>query len=249
MSRRFGINPALLSCLLFILPTTAKGTFSIVAYDPETGDLGVAVQSKFFGVGSVVPWAESGIGAVATQARANVRFGPLGLKLMREGVAPDEIRKLLADGDPGRDERQFLLIDAKGRTGAHTGKKCLDWAGHREGRNYAVAGNILAGEAVATSMTEAFEKARGNGNGELAEWLIVALKAGQAAGGDKRGRQSAALLVLRKNGGYAGSSDRYVDLRVEDHEKPIAELDRLLQKHRGFYGSPIRVRKADPSEN
>jgi len=249
VSRLLGINPALLSCLLFILPSTGKGTFSIVAYDPETGDLGVAVQSKFFGVGSVVPWAESDIGAVATQARANVRFGPLGLKLMREGVVPDEIRKLLADEDPGRDERQFLLIDAKGRTAAHTGKKCLGWAGHREGKNYAVAGNILAGEAVATSMTEAFEKARSNGNGELAEWLVIALKAGQAAGGDKRGRQSAALLVLRKNGGYAGSSDRYVDLRVEDHEKPIAELDRLLQKHRGFYGSPIRVRKADPSEN
>jgi len=249
VSRRLGINPALLSCLLLILLTTAKGTFSIVAYDLETGDLGVAVQSKFFGVGSVVPWAESGIGAVATQARANVRYGPLGLKLMREGFAPDEIRKLLADGDPGRDERQFLLIDAKGRTAVHTGKKCLDWAGHREGKNYVVAGNILAGEAVVTSMTEAFEKARGNGNGELAEWLVSALKAGQAAGGDKRGRQSAAILVLRKNGGYAGSSDRYVDLRVEDHETPIVELDRLLQKHRGFYGSPIRARKADPSGN
>jgi uncharacterized Ntn-hydrolase superfamily protein len=249
VNRRVGINPALVTCLLFILLTTAKGTFSIVAYDPETGDLGVAVQSKFFGVGSVVPWAESGIGAVATQARANVRFGPLGLKLMREGGAPEEIRKLLAEGDPGRDERQFLLIDAKGRTAAHTGKKCMEWAGHREGKNYAVAGNILAGEAVATAMAEAFEKARCNGEGELAEWLISALKAGQAAGGDKRGRQSAALLVLRKNGGYAGSSDRYVDLRVEDHETPIKALGRLLEKHRKFYGAPIRVRKANSPDN
>lgn len=249
MTRKFGVNPALLACLLCILQTTAKGTFSIVAYDPGTGDLGVAVQSKFFGVGSVVPWAESGIGAVATQARANVRFGPLGIKLMSEGLAPDKIRKVLIDGDSGRDMRQFLIIDAKGRTSAHTGKKCLDWAGHREGKNFAVAGNILAGEAVATSMKEAFEKARENGKGELAEWLVTALKAGQTAGGDKRGRQSSALLVLRKNGGYAGSSDRYVDLRVEDHENPIVELERLLQKHRRFYGPPIRMREAGPQGN
>lgn len=221
--------------VLFALAPTVRATFSIVAFDPKTGDLGVAVQSKVLGVGSIVPWAEAGVGAVATQALANVRFGAEGLKLMRAGNAPVEIRNRLTKADSERDLRQFLLIDAKGNTATHTGDRCLDWAGHREGKHYAVAGNILAGEAVVNAMADAFEKARSQGDGELAEWLLVALVAGQDAGGDKRGQQSAALLVMRKNGGYGGSSDRHVDLRVEDHETPIEELARVLKKHRKFF--------------
>ena len=170
--------------VLFALAPTVRATFSIVAFDPKTGDLGVAVQSKVLGVGSIVPWAEAGVGAVATQALANVHFGTEGLKLMRAGNPPAEIRKELAEADPERDLRQFLLIDAKGSTAAHTGDRCLDWAGHREGKHYAVAGNILAGEAVVNAMADAFEKARDQGEGELAEWLLAALAAGQDAGGD-----------------------------------------------------------------
>ncbi len=224
----------IIAAFLAIRPQ-AQATFSIVAMDPKSGDLGVAVQSRFFGVGSVVPWASAGVGAVATQARANVRFGPLGLQLMQEGIPPNKIRKILSGLDSGHNHRQFLLVDAKGQTAAYTGKNCLDWAGHREGKHYALGGNILAGEKVAEAMAEAFEKARESGGGELAEWLVAALSAGQAAGGDRRGQQSAALLVVRKDGGYGGSSDRYVDLRVEDHESPIEELSRLLKKHRTFY--------------
>ena len=218
-----------------LVVSAVQGTFSIVAYDPETGDVGVAVQSRVLGVGSIVPWAEAGTGAVATQALANVRFGPDGLRGLRGGSSPEQVREGFVESDPGRERRQFLIVDAKGRTAVFTGSDCLGWAGHREGRHYAVAGNILAGESVVMAMAEAFEKARGSGVGELAEWLVVALRAGQAAGGDKRGQQSAALLVMRKGGGYGGSSDRHVDLRVEDHAAPIEELARLLGKHRAFF--------------
>lgn len=211
-------------------------TFSIVAYDPKTGDLGVAVESKYFGVGSVVPWAKAGVGAVATQSRAKVSFGPDGLVAMAAGkAAPDVLKDLLA-ADEYREVRQVGMIDAQGRAAAHTGKECLVWAGHRVGENFTVQGNLLAGEEVVADMAAAFERARKSGEGELGEWLMAALEAGQAAGGDRRGQQSAALLVVRANGGPGGDNDRYIDLRVEDHREPIVELRRLLKMHRLFYG-------------
>lgn len=213
-------------------------TFSIVAFDPATGDLGVAVQSKYFGVGSVVPWAKAGVGAVATQARVKVGFGPEGLRLMEEGKSPQEVLVILLAPDLRRAQRQLGIVDARGRPAAHTGAECFDWAGHRTGEHYTVEGNLLAGEDVVNAMAAAFEKARASGEGELAEWLVAALEAGQRAGGDKRGQQSAALLVVRANGGPGGDNDRYIDLRVEDHATPISELARLLALHRKFYGRP-----------
>jgi uncharacterized Ntn-hydrolase superfamily protein len=210
-------------------------TFSIVACDPATGELGVAVQSKYFGVGSVVPWAEAGVGAVATQSYAKMGYGPDGLKLMREGKSPREALDALLAADPQRALRQIGFVDAQGRTAAHTGAECNGWAGHREGKNFTVEGNLLAGEAVVTGMADAFEKARAEGKGELADWLMAALRAAQEAGGDKRGQQSAALLIVRAKAGPGGDNDRFIDLRVEDHEKPIEELGRLLDLHKRFY--------------
>lgn len=199
-------------------------TFSIVGFDPETGDLGVAVQSRFFGVGAVVPWARADVGAVATQAFANTTYGPDGLALLDDGVAAPIALKQLTAADKRRDRRQAGMVDARGRVAAFTGAKCFDWAGHRVGEGYCCQGNILAGKAVVDAMAATFEKTKG----ALAERLVAALAAGQAAGGDKRGRQSAALLVVRRGGGYARYDDRYIDLHVEDHPKPIEELTRLL---------------------
>jgi uncharacterized Ntn-hydrolase superfamily protein len=210
-------------------------TFSIVAFDPATGDLGVAVQSKYFGVGSVVPWARAGVGAVATQARVKVGFGPEGLRLMEAGKPAQEALEVLLAADPQRAVRQLAIVDARGRPAAYTGAECFAWAGHRTGEHFAVQGNLLAGEDVVKAMAAAFEKARSSGEGELADWLLAALEAGQAAGGDKRGQQSAALLVVRANGGPGGDNDRYLDLRVEDHPTPIVELTRLRALHREFY--------------
>jgi uncharacterized Ntn-hydrolase superfamily protein len=199
-------------------------TFSIVAYDKRSGDLGVAVQSRFLGVGSVVPWAKAGVGAVATQAWANVLYGPDGLAMLEGGKDAAATVAALTEADPGRDKRQLGIVDAKGRAAAYTGTACLDWAGHRVGEGFCAQGNILAGEKVVDAMAEAFVAAKG----ELADRLVEALAAGQRAGGDKRGMQSAALLVVRKDGGYGGNNDRYIDLRVEDGKEPIAELKRLL---------------------
>ncbi len=215
-------------------------TFSIVAFDPATGELGVAVESKYFGVGSVVPWAKAGVGAVATQARAKVSFGPEGLNLMESGKSPREALDVLLAADANSGERQVGMIDAQGRTAAHTGTQCIDFAGHREGKNYTVQGNLLAGEGVLTAMAEAFEAAQKKEGTELADWLLAALQAGQAAGGDKRGQQSAALLVVQANGGPGGDNDRYMDLRVEDNPAPIDELARLRAMHARFYG-PVRL--------
>jgi uncharacterized Ntn-hydrolase superfamily protein len=206
-------------------------TFSIVAFDPATGDLGVAVQSKFFGVGSVVPFARAGVGAVATQAFANTTYGPEGLDMLAKGISPGEVVATLTGKDEGRDWRQVGIVDGQGRATAFTGEKAMTWAGHRVGEHYAVQGNILAGEEVVKAMAEAFE----NSAEPLPERLVAALAAGQAAGGDRRGMQSAALLVVREGGGYAGFNDRWVDLRVEDSGKPIEELARLLGLHRKFY--------------
>lgn len=210
-------------------------TFSIVAHDPATGDLGVAVQSKYFGVGSVVPWARAGVGAIATQSRARISFGPNGLALLEAGKRAPEVLAELLSKDHGREMRQVGIIDASGNAVAHTGKECFDWAGHHTGEHYSVQGNLLTGPEVVAEMASAFERARGSGKGELAEWLMASLQAGQAAGGDRRGQQSAALLVVRAKGGPGRDNDRYIDLRVEDNAEPIVELTRLLGMHRRFY--------------
>ncbi len=215
------------------LPVVA--TFSVVGFDPATDDLGVAVQSKFFGVGSVVPWAKAKVGAIATQSYANTSYGPDGLALLESGKNAKETLQQLTEADSGRDQRQAGVVDAQGRAASFTGAKCNAWAGHIEGTNFCVQGNILTDEGVVKAMASAFEKARGVTNSELADWLMAALDAGQQAGGDKRGKQSAALLVVREKGGYAGQNDRYVDLRVEDHPEPIQELNRLLELHKKFY--------------
>jgi uncharacterized Ntn-hydrolase superfamily protein len=224
--------------LLFLSRAAAEplvNTFSIVAYDPKTGDLGVAVQSKYFGVGSVVPWAKAGVGAVATQALAKVGYGPEGLGLMENGGEATAALESLRTKDSKQALRQVAMIDAKGRVAVHTGDECIPWAGHKTGEYFSVQGNLLAGEEVVAAMAAAFEKARASGEGELAEWMMAALQAGQSAGGDRRGQQSAALQVVRAHAGPGGDNDRYIDLRVEDHAAPIEELARLLRMHREFY--------------
>ena len=211
-----------------VLPPVA--TFSIVGYDAETGALGIAVQSKFFAVGAVVPWAEAGVGAIATQSWANTTYGPKGLKLLKSGLSAEQtLERLIAD-DEGRATRQVGIVDAKGNVAHYTGDECNEWAGAVSGKHYTAQGNILAGEDVVKAMGKAFEATEG----ELADKLMAALFAGQEAGGDTRGQQSAALLVVREQGGYGGFNDRYIDLRVDDAEKPIEELQRLLEIHKKF---------------
>ncbi len=203
------------------------GTFSIVARDPETGELGVAVQSRAFSVGGGVPWAEAGVGAIATQSRTNESFGPRGLAMMRSGIgAPDALSMLLAHDD-APEERQVGIIDAAGRVAAHTGEGCGAWAGDSMAVDVSVQGNILAGSDVVRDMLVAFQSTEG----DLAERLLAALEAGQGAGGDRRGQQSAALLVVRESDTYPEYRTRYVDLRVEDHPTPIAELRRVFRIH------------------
>jgi len=209
-------------------------TFSIVAYDPATKELGIAVQSKFFGVGSVVPWARAGVGAVATQAFANVAYGPEGLRLMAAGRSATDALGELTDADPRQDRRQVGIVDAKGRAAAFTGEACIVWAGHKVGEHYCVQGNILANATVVEEMAKAFEAARKDG-GRLADWLLAGLQAGQKAGGDRRGMQSAAMLVVREGAGYGGGNDRFIDLRVDDHKQPIEELGRLLEMHKKVF--------------
>jgi len=198
-------------------------TFSIVAYDSATGDLGVAVQSRFFAVGSVVPWARANVGAVATQAFCNTTFGPKGLDLLAAGKSPQEVLDALLKDDPGAAQRQVGVVAAGGDAATYTGSECMNWAGGRRGRNYVCQGNILAGAAVVEAMGKAFETT----TGMLGDRLLAALDAGQAEGGDSRGMQSAALLIVRENGGYAGFNDRYCDLRVDDAVNPFVELRRL----------------------
>jgi uncharacterized Ntn-hydrolase superfamily protein len=214
--------------------TQVIATFSIAARDPANGDLGVAVQSKFLAVGAVVPWVRAGAGAIATQAAANVAYGPDGLALLEGGRSAPEVVRHLVAADPLRDHRQVGIVDRDGQAAAHTGSACLTWAGHVVGDGYCCQGNILAGAAVVAEMARAFEA----GAGELAERLVAALAGGQAAGGDRRGRQSAALYVARAGGSYGGVLDRYVDLRVDDHPHPIAEIERLLRLHRFYLTRP-----------
>jgi uncharacterized Ntn-hydrolase superfamily protein len=208
-------------------------TYSIVACDLEAGQWGVAVQSKFLAVGSVVPSAEPGVGAVATQAWANPRYGPQGLELLREGKSAEETIAALTSSDENRDERQVGVVDGQGRGATFTGAACHEWAGGRTGPSYAAQGNILVSEATVDALATTFER---NAHLELPERLIECLAAAQAAGGDRRGQQSAALLVVERNAGYGNLSDIAVDLRVDDHDRPIVELRRLYALHRELFG-------------
>jgi uncharacterized Ntn-hydrolase superfamily protein len=209
-------------------PARCVHTFSIVAIDSKNGDLGVAVASKFLAVGVCTAFAQAKVGAVVTQAWANTTYGPRGLTLLENGASAEDALTVLTKADEGREHRQLAIVDAKGRVAGFTGGKCYGFAGHRTGKTYSVQGNLLVGKAVIDAMAEAFEKAEG----ELAERMMAALAAAEAAGGDKRGKQSAALLVVRDKGGYSGFNDRYIDLRVDDHAKPVEELARLLKLHR-----------------
>jgi uncharacterized Ntn-hydrolase superfamily protein len=223
-------------CLLAIAAPLSAGslshepppvaTFSIVAIDPANGDLGIAVASRYFSVGSVVPWAMAGVGAVATQANVNVGYGPQAIDLLRQGLTAQQVlAKLLADDPfPGKDGRQVAIVDAKGNIAAYTGPKASAWAGDRQGKTWSAQGNILVGPQVTEAMGRAFESTQG----ELAEKLYAALKAGDDAGGDSRGHQSASMLVVRKQGGRNLNNDRYVYINVDDHPQPLAELRRLL---------------------
>ncbi len=244
--RMLSLTGLLSAVLLAALCATASArndpsTFSIVAYDSVTQELGVAVQSKYFSVGLVVPWAEAGVGAVATQASVNPSFGPQALAMLRSGMSADHVLRALAANDSaGWQSRQVAVVDARGRAANWTGPKCMDWAGGETGPGFAVQGNILAGPAVASGMARGFLESKG----ELAERLIASLEAGQAAGGDKRGMQSAALIVVRP-GGRPEHAHRYVDLRVEDHPNAIKEIRRVWQIHEGFHGAAAHLEYAE----
>jgi uncharacterized Ntn-hydrolase superfamily protein len=216
-------------------------TFSIVARDPHTGELGIGVQSKFLAVGSVVPWAKADVGAIATQAWANVSFGPEALALLEQGHGAQEALDRLIESDEGRDHRQVGIVDHHGRAAAYTGVKCMDWAGHHVGKGFTCQGNILMGEETIAAMADGYEESARLPH--LADRLLAALAAAQRAGGDSRGKQSASLYVVRTNGGYAGGNDRLVDLRVDDHPEPIAELGRLLDLHRQVWLGPTPPEK------
>jgi len=211
-------------------------TYSIAACDLERGQWGVATQSKFLAVGSIVPWAEPGAGAIATQAYANPRYGPDGLALLRQGLSAEEVVRRLTEADDGRDERQLGVVDAAGQGATYTGSGCLDWAGGRAGAGFAAQGNILVSSETVGALAGSFEGSEGS----LAGRLLEALAAAQAAGGDKRGQQSAAVLVVERDGGYAGLTDTLVDLRVDDHEAPIEELRRLYVLHQQLFGKTPR---------
>jgi len=222
-------------------------TYSIVAYDSVTGDLGIAVQSKFPNVGGIVPWAKAGIGAVATQSLSNTDYGEKGLELLAQGATAPEAMRIVMRADPRPSQRQVGMVDARGNAASWTGDSTFDWAGGRTGgradgqtggkgqlitgRNYAAQANIMVSDATVRNMAETFERTRGS----LADRLLAALVAGQAGGGDKRGMQSAALLVVRTGAGYLGLNDRYIDIRVYDAPDPIKELQRLYELHKLYF--------------
>lgn len=209
-------------------------TFSIVAYDPVAQEWGVATQSKFLAVGAVVPWAQANAGAIATQSYANTTFGPKGLRLMAKGLTAQETLERLLAADKGREQRQVGMVDRQGRAATFTGSGCHVWAGGLTGQHFAVQGNILARAKVVEAIAARFETAKG----ELADRLAAALLAGQRAGGDRRGQQSAAVIVVRERGGYAGFNDRYLDLRVDDDPHPIERLQEILELHHLYFGKP-----------
>ena len=222
--------------LVVVAPISAEdasrpvSTYSIVARDSSTGELGVAVQSHWFSVGSVVPWAEAGAGAVATQSFVETSYGPLGLAAMRQGEEPQAALKRLLEADPHPELRQVAFVDATGRVAAHTGGSCIPGAGHVTGDGYSVQANLMLTDDVPQAMARAFEAAEG----PLAERMLAALEAAQAAGGDIRGKQSAAILVVRAKATERPWTDRLIDLRVEDHDHPLAELGRVLRLHRAY---------------
>ncbi len=209
-------------------------TFSIVAYDANEQAWGVAVASKFPAVGAVVPWAAAGTGAVATQALCKMSYGPDGLAMMAQGKSAQETLTSLLGQDPGEADRQAGMVDAQGGAAAHTGARCYAWAGHKIGEGFTCQGNILTGPETLDAMADTFTST----SGELADRLVAALMAGDTIGGDRRGKQSAAVIVVRPNGGYGGDTDRYLDLRVDDSLEPVRELQRLLGIHHLFFGKP-----------
>jgi uncharacterized Ntn-hydrolase superfamily protein len=220
-------------------------TFSIAACDLDTRQWGVAVQSKFLAAASVVSWAEPEAGAIATQAYANPRYGPDGLALLREGVSADEAVRRLTDADEGREHRQLGVVDSEGRSASFTGSECFEWAGGRTGPGYAAQGNILVSAETVAALAETFEASAGR---PLAERLLDCLAAAQEAGGDRRGQQAAGLLVVERDGGYAGLSDVVVDLRVDDHSTPIEELRRIHGIHRLLFGKTPKEQWLDVDE-
>jgi uncharacterized Ntn-hydrolase superfamily protein len=229
MLRLARILPALV-LVSSVLSAPVEATFSIVARDPETGDLGVAVQSHYFSVGPIVPWAEPGVGAVATQSLVEVSYGPKGLQMMNSGRGAKQTLEELLSQDSNKDVRQVAMIDSRGDVAAWTGKKCIPAAGDHVGRQYSVQANLMANDRVWPAMAEAYEKA----NGDLANRLLAALDAGQKAGGDIRGQQSAAIVIVKGKRSNKPWQDRIMDLRVEDSPKPIAELRRLVQVWRAY---------------
>lgn len=206
-------------------------TYSIAAYDPDTNEFGVAVQSKFLAVGALVPWVQGGVGAIATQAKTNAQFGRRGLELLKKGYSAKEVLQRLLRADRSREYRQIGIVDTVGNVEAFTGKNCIKFAGHEKGIHYICQGNLLFGSIVLENMSKGFEEEKG----DLADKLTAALKSGQEAGGERRGKQSAALLVKKMNTNMFGEIDTYIDLRVDDHLSPISELKRLLQIHRIEY--------------
>lgn len=209
-------------------------TYSIVAYDPDEQAWGVAVASKFLAAGAIVSWARAGAGAVATQALSRVSFGPDGLAMMAAGKTASETLAALLAADPNSARRQVGVVDAQGSIAVHTGAECHAWAGHLTGKYFTCQGNLLTGEDTLYAMADAFTSARG----ELADRLVAALLAGDSIGGDRRGKQSAAVMVVRPNGGYGGDTDRYLDLRVDDDPEPVNRLKRLVATHHLFFGRP-----------
>src|SRR6266700_1728460 len=209
-------------------------TFSIVARDPQAGESGIAVQSKFLAVGAVVPWAKAGAGAIATQSWANTSYGPRGLELLASGLSVQETLAQLIGEDDGRASRQVGIVGVDGQPATFTGDQCFPWAGGQVGEHYTCQGNILVGKDTVLAMARTF----GQTTGRLCDRLVAALAAGQAAGGDSRGQESAALLVVREGGGYGGFNDRFIDLRIDDHLTPIDELHRLLQLHKLYFFRP-----------
>ncbi len=218
------------SAIDFDVPRRPVHTYSIVARDPKTGELGVAVQSHWFSVGSIVTWAEPGVGAIATQSFAEPAYGPRGLELMGKGLSASAALRALTSVDPAEGVRQVAFVDASGDVAAHTGARCIDHASHQVGKGYSVQANMMGSDKVVPAMARAFERARG----PLPERLVAALEAAQAAGGDIRGKQSAALLVVKGTSTGKSWADRVVELRVEDHATPVAELRRLLTLHRAY---------------
>ena len=219
-------------------------TFSIVACDPRadpTPEWGVAVASKFLAVGAVVPWSAAGAGAVATQAYANLSYGPRGLEALGRGESADEVVRRLTEDDAEREQRQLGIVDAQARAATFTGSECFSWAGGVRGEGFCCQGNILTGPEVVDRMAETFSAT----SGDLASRLLAALRAGDEAGGDKRGRQGAALLIVREGGGYGGGTDKALDLRADDHPRPVEELDRLLDLHRLYFPRPSDLRFID----